>query len=148
MLIRWFRKGHTLLKQCRVVSPLYDRSAPSSGPFQGLSCRHWSCQWSGHDWVWITSAGLMLVVRVVWWTVGYQRSIMVCVLCTEIGSYNTAAPWTSLVKLSWANIIPPDGACLPMPAQFIAVVSFGWNSPCVWRRLYPTTAIDIDGRRL
>jgi len=29
----------------RVVSPLYDRSAPSSGPFQGLSCSRWSCQW-------------------------------------------------------------------------------------------------------
>jgi len=43
----------------------------------------------------------------------------------------TAAPWTSLVKLSEANSILAGGACLSMPAQFSADVSFGRNSPCV-----------------
>jgi len=56
-----------------------------------------------------------------------------------------AAQWTSMVKLSGANIIQPGGVCLSMPAQFSAVVSFARNSPCVWRRLYTTAAISIDG---
>jgi len=49
------------------------------------------------------------------------------------------------VKLSGANSIPYDGACLSMPAQFSSVVSFGLNSPCVWRLLWTTAAISIDG---
>jgi len=38
--------------------------------------------------------------------------------------YNAAALWTSLAQLSGANSLPSGGACLSMPAQFNAVVSF------------------------
>jgi len=40
-LTQTFQGDHMLLKQFRAVSLHYDRSVPSSGPFQDLSCSHW-----------------------------------------------------------------------------------------------------------
>jgi len=62
ILTQTFQRDHMLLKQFRAVLLHYDKSVPSSGPFQDLSCSHW---WCWHAW--ITVAGLWLAFRVVWW---------------------------------------------------------------------------------
>ena len=68
-----FRWDHMLKKQFWAVLLNYDKSVPSSGQFQGLSCSHWLYRWCLHAS--ITVAGLWLALRVIWWTY-FSRCLM------------------------------------------------------------------------
>jgi len=130
---------------------VYNIAHPSSGSFKGL-CPAVTGRVNGLDttglldygWSSASSDGQIRLESVI-----NAASRLVFSACTKIRSYNTAAVYVNIpVKLSGAiSIHRLHGAVLAFRCQhsFSAVVSFGRNSPCVWRRLWTTAAISIDG---
>jgi len=118
---------------------VYKVAHPSSVPFQG--CPAVTCRVNGLDTTGLVDSG--------WSSVSSDGHAIQSVINAASRLVFSARKYDHITPLlrehHWLTYSLPHGGALPGGAQFSAVVSLGRNSPCVWRLLWTTTAIGIDG---